>query len=320
MKLQTQIPLVKANNKIDHNSQLLLLGSCFVENIGDKLAYFKFQTVQNPFGILFHPLAFENLISRAIHQSVYTEKDVFFLNDKWQCYDAHSDLSAVSKELLLQNLNTALEKTKKQLECASHIVITLGTAWVYELKEKYQVVANCHKVPQKEFDKKLLSVKEIEKSLENTIQQIHSINKNVQFIYTVSPVRHLKDGFMENQLSKAHLITALHQVLNSSSLEGALATDYFPSYELMMDELRDYRFYTEDMVHPNKTAIQYIWEKFVEVWISEKAIPIMGDVETIQKALAHKPFHPEAEKHQKFRMHLQQKIDYIQKRYPFIRF
>ena len=291
-----------------------------MENIGDKLAYYKFQTVQNPFGILFHPLAIEKLVTRAIQQTVYTEKDVFFLNDKWQCYDAHSDLSSGSKEVLLQNLNTGLEQTKIQIESASHIIITLGTAWVYELKNRGQVVANCHKVPQKEFDKKLLSIAQIQKSLESALLQIQTINKNVQFIYTVSPVRHLKDGFVENQLSKAHLITALHQVLNSSPLEGALATNYFPSYELMMDELRDYRFYTEDMVHPNKTAIQYIWEKFFEVWISEKAIPIMGDVETIQKALAHKPFHPEAEKHQKFRMHLQQKIDYIQKRYPFIRF
>lgn len=305
---------------MDYSSQLLLIGSCFVENIGDKLAYYKFQTVQNPFGILFHPLAIEKLVTRAIQQTVYTEKDVFFLNDKWQCYDAHSDLSAVSKEVLLQNLNTGLEQTKIQIESASHIIITLGTAWVYEFKNRGQVVANCHKVPQKEFDKKLLSIAQIQKSLENTLQQIQAKNKNVQFIYTVSPVRHLKDGFVENQLSKAHLITALHQVLNSSSFEGALATDYFPSYELMMDELRDYRFYTEDMVHPNKTAIQYIWEKFVQVWISEKAIPIMGDVETIQKALAHKPFHPEAEKHQKFLKMLEIRIHSLQKKLPFIKF
>jgi len=318
MKLQTQIPLAKANNQIDYNSQLLLLGSCFVENIGDRLAYYKFQSVQNPFGILFHPLAIEKLVSRAIHQTVYTEKDVFFLNDKWQCYDAHSDLSAVSKELLLQNLNAALEKTKKQLECASHIVITLGTAWVYEIKEGGQVVANCHKVPQKEFVKKLLGIDQIQNSLKATIEHIQSVNKNAHFIFTVSPVRHLKDGFVENQLSKSHLITALQHIVDISSLSKKEC--YFPSYEIMMDELRDYRFYAEDLVHPNTTAIQYIWEKFVDVWISDNAIPTMANVEAIQKALAHKPFNPDAENHQKFLKTLEEKIHSLQKTFPFIKF
>ena len=314
MKLQTQVTLTKAENLIDYNSQLLLLGSCFVENIGDKLDYFKFHTVQNPFGILFHAIAIENLIIRAIHQNEYAENDVFFLNDKWQCYYAHSDLSAVSKEQLLLNLNRGLAQTRKQIEKASHILITLGTAWVYQSKSTGKVVANCHKVPQKEFDKKLLSVKEIEKSLENTIQQINSINKKAQFIFTISPVRHLKDGFVENQVSKAHLLAAIHQVISKGKV------NYFPSYEIMMDELRDYRFYAEDMVHPNKTAIQYIWEKFVEVWINKNSTSNMDDVDAIQRALAHKPFNLEAENHQKFLKSLEIKILALQKKLPFIKF
>lgn len=314
MKLQTQIPLIKANNLIDHNSQLLLLGSCFVENIGDKLSYFKFQSVQNPFGILFHPLAIENLISRAVYQKKYTEKDVFFLNDKWQCFDAHSDLSSITQEELLVNLNNALEQTRKQLEKASHIVLTIGTAWVYELVATRKVVANCHKVPQKQFEKKLLTIEQIQNSLNATIQHMLSINRKVQFIFTVSPVRHLKDGFVENQLSKAHLISALHQVTKDGN------ATYFPSYELMMDELRDYRFYAEDMIHPNSLAVNYIWEKFKTIWISESSFNIMDDIDAIQKALAHKPFNAVVENHQKFLKSLETKILTLQETHPFINF
>ena len=144
MKLQTQIPLIKAKNQIDYNSHLVLLGSCFVENIGNKFSYFKFQTLQNPFGILFHPLAIENLISRAVDQKKYTEEEVFFLNERWQCYDAHSNLSSLTKEGLLENLNSSLLETQLQITNASHVIITLGTAWVYKLKENQKEVANCN--------------------------------------------------------------------------------------------------------------------------------------------------------------------------------
>ncbi|WP_047416481.1 GSCFA domain-containing protein [Cellulophaga sp. Hel_I_12] len=333
MKLQTQIPLAKAHHQIDYNSQLLLLGSCFVEHIGDKLHYFKFQSVQNPFGILFHPVAIENLISRAVKQQKYTEEDIFFLNERWHCFEAHSDLSSSSKEQLLLHLNQGLEKTLGQLKKATHIVITLGTAWVYETKLSNTIVANCHKVPQKEFSKKLLSVEDIEKSLTNTIAIIKTINDNIQFIFTISPVRHLKDGFTENQLSKAHLMTALHKILNSPLLLNAVAERslsevpplggrglLFPSYEIMMDELRDYRFYAEDMVHPNSLAIQYIWEKFTYVWISEAAQATMVEIDSIQKGWQHKSFHPDSEAHQQFLKKLETKMQSLQKKLPFLEF
>lgn len=314
MKLQTQVPLLKAEQPIDYNSQLLLLGSCFVENIGKKFSYYKFQAVQNPFGILFHPLAIEKLVSRAIEEKEYTEKDIFYLNDRWQCYDAHSDLSSVSREQLLDNLNRGLTATQQQLKKASHVIITLGTAWVYALKETKQEVANCHKVPQREFDKKLLAIDAIVASLQNTITQIKNSNAEVNIIFTVSPVRHLKDGFVENQLSKAHLLAAIHEVL-----KGENAT-YFPSYEIMMDELRDYRFYADDMIHPNTLAISYIWEQFISVWVSDSIAAIMNDVDAIQKGLLHRPFNPESEQHQKFVDSLERKIAYIQKEYSFMNF
>ena len=217
MKLQTQIPLSSAKIQIDYGSQLLLLGSCFSENIGYKLEYFKFQSTQNPLGILFHPKAIENLIERAVRKKQYTESEVFFLNERWQCFDAHSDLSDTSKENLLNNLNRGLETTLAQLEKASHIIITLGTAWVYRHLISDKIVSNCHKVPQKQFAKELLPIDEIVSDIQNVVELVNSVNKKAQIIFTISPVRHLKDGFVENQRSKAHLISAVHGVLEKSA-------------------------------------------------------------------------------------------------------
>lgn len=314
MKLQTQVPLNKATNQIDYSSQLVVLGSCFANNIGDKLAYYKFRALQNPFGILFHPLAIENLISRAIQQQQYTEEEVFFLNERWQCYDAHSDLSSVRKEELLGSLNSGLLETNLSIAKASHVFITLGTAWTYQLKESGKEVANCHKVPQIAFQKQLLSIEKINQSLEAIIHQIGAVNEKAKIVFTVSPVRHLKDGFVENQLSKAHLISAVHQIIKKGK---AL---YFPSYELMMDELRDYRFYGNDLVHPNDLAVNYIWEKFKSVWISETSYKTMDEVAAIQKGLDHRPFSQESEKHKEFLKTLGNKITNLQKEYPFMKF
>lgn len=313
MQLQTRIPLSRAKDQIDYNSRLLLLGSCFAENMGDKLAYFQFQGVQNPFGILFNPLAIENIVSRAINRQVYSENELFFLNERWHCFDAHSDLSAVSKEELLRNLNTGLDVTLAQIRNASHIYITLGTAWAYRNKVSDRFVANCHKVPQKEFSKELISVSAIVESLGNLMELVRSVNQNTRLVFTVSPVRHLKDGFVENQRSKAHLLTSVHTLLD-------IGGDYFPAYELMMDELRDYRFYDLDMIHPNPLAIDYIWEKFKYVWISETVYPVMEKVVEIQRGLLHRPFAPESDGHRRFLAGQRQKIRDLKQEFPFMQF
>ncbi|WP_445736576.1 GSCFA domain-containing protein [Mariniflexile sp.] len=318
MNLQTKIPSIKqSKNLIDYNANILLLGSCFVENIGNRLDHFKLQKLQNPFGILFQPKAIETLISNAINLRKYSEDAVFFHNEQWHCFEAHSKLSHPSKELLLNNLNEAIQSTHKQIHESTHIIITLGTAWVYRFIESNQLVANCHKVPQKQFAKELLSVDDIALSLENIVGSIRSVNTKASIIFTVSPVRHLKDGFIENTQSKAHLISAIHQVIPPSGARGLF---YFPSYEIMMDELRDYRFYAEDMLHPNQTAINYIWEKFQTVWVSEEASKTMETVESIQKGLQHKPFHPNSEAHQKFINELELKIANIQSEHAHIKF
>ncbi|PWK17573.1 GSCFA domain-containing protein [Xanthomarina spongicola] len=316
MKLQTKIALEsKQHNQIDYNSRLLLIGSCFVENIGNNLEYFKFQNLQNPFGILFHPIAIESLITNAINQKEFSEDDVFFQNEQWHCFNAHSKLSNTNKDTLLKTLNSQIQLTAKQLNSSSHIVVTLGTAWLYRFIETDTIVANCHKVPQKKFLKELLSVDEISESLESIVALIRSVNSSVSIIFTVSPVRHLKDGFIENTQSKAHLISAIHQVV-----EHKKNLHYFPSYEIMMDELRDYRFYAEDMIHPNNIAVKYIWEKFKEVWINLEAYKTMEEVDVIQKGLQHKPFNPDSEAHNQFIHRLLERKEKLQSVFPHISF
>ena len=316
MNLQTKIQLKKeARNQIDYNSKILLLGSCFSENIGDKLSYYKFQSKQNPFGILFHPKAIENLISKAIQEERYTEKDLTFNNERWHCFDAHSSLSAIDKNTLLTNLNAALVQTKKQLEEASHIIITLGTSWVYRFLETDTIVANCHKIPQKKFAKELLSVAEVSETLHAILSLIKTVNSKATVLFTISPVRHLKDGFIENMRSKAHLISGVHETIASET-----NASYFPSYEIVMDELREYRFYAEDLLHPNKTAINYIWEKFIGSWCCEASKTMMQEIETIQKGLSHKSFNKKSEQHQQFLKNLEKKKKAVTKKHPFISF
>ena len=316
MQLQTKIPLKKQLlHQIDYNSKLLLLGSCFSENIGNKLNHFKFQTNQNPFGILFHPKAIESLITNVINKKVYTATDLVFQNERWHCFDAHSNLSTVDKNELLNNLNTIISSTSKQLQEASHIIITLGTSWVYRFIETDEIVTNCHKVPQKKFLKELLSVDEITQILEAITSLLKAVNRDVNVLFTVSPVRHLKDGFAENTQSKSHLITGIHNVIDKKN-----NTFYFPSYEIMMDELRDYRFYAEDMVHPSKTAINYIWEKFIFSWFSDDSLITMQEIDTIQKGISHRPFNENSEQHQQFLNNLDIKKEKITQQFSFIRF
>lgn len=316
MNFTTKIPILKSNHPIDYSSKILSLGSCFAVNMAEKFDYFKFQNTCNPFGILFHPLAIEKIISKAINLDFFTEEDIFFYNERWHCFDVHSDLSNVSKEEFLHILNEFVKSTNNQITEASHIIITYGTSWVYRNKQTEKVVANCHKVPQNQFDKEILSVATIEKSIQNTIDLIEKVNPNCAIIFTVSPVRHIKDGFVENQRSKSNLISALHSTFDIRHSTKR----YFPSYEIMMDELRDYRFYAQDMLHPTQVAIDYIWEQFCEATISDKAAPTMETVEIIQKGLSHRPFNPNSESHLKFIIQLELKINKLKNEFPFMKF
>ncbi|WP_292950060.1 GSCFA domain-containing protein [Olleya sp. UBA1516] len=314
MNLQTKIPLKKQEyNLIDYNSKVFLLGSCFAENIGEKFEYFKFQHYVNPFGILFHPIAIHNLVSNALHGKKYAEDDVFINNEQFHSFDAHSKLSQHTKSLLLHQLNAASQKTSHYLKQSTHVVITLGTAWVYRYLKTNKIVANCHKIPQQQFQKQILSVDVIVAALQSIIEQVKKVNPKVNFIFTVSPVRHIKDGFIENTQSKSHLLAALHKMLDDQS-------HYFPSYEIMMDELRDYRFYNQDLLHPSPLAVDYIWDRFKTVWMADSAIAIMSEVDIIQKGLQHKPFNPNSTAHLKFVQQLVERQITLTNQFPNIKF
>lgn len=315
MNFTTKVPIAKSNSPIDYSSQIVAMGSCFAENMGEKFNFYKFQNTTNPFGIIFNPVSIEKILERAIHLNYFTETDLFFHNELWNCYEVHSDLSQPNKEAMLSNLNRLLTELNSKLAAATHLFITYGTSWVYQLKSNGVVVANCHKVAQDQFEKVILSVTEIENAIQNSIDLIKKINPKCQVIFTVSPVRHIKDGFVENQRSKANLISAMH-----TSIFQQPTSSYFPSYEIVMDELRDYRFYAQDLLHPNAVAIDYMWERFCESNITEAAQQVMQEVESIQKGMAHRPFHPDSTSHSKFLQKLKEKSAQLEAQFPFMKF
>ncbi|KAB1156611.1 GSCFA domain-containing protein [Flavobacterium luteum] len=316
MNFTTKVSIPESHIPIDYNSNIVSLGSCFAESMAVKFEYFKFQNIVNPFGIIFNPVSIEKVVSRAINHEQFTEKDIFFHNERWHCYEVHSDLSTENKEEFLNTLNSLQQSTHQHITESTHIIITFGTSWIYKLKATNEAVANCHKAPQNQFDKEILSVETITKSIQNTIDLLQKTNPNCTIIFTISPVRHIKDGFVENQRSKAHLITAIHQIIQYP----LSIVNYFPSYEILLDELRDYRFYAEDMLHPSQVAIDYIWERFTETWISELSYTMMAEVDSIQKGLAHRPFNPNSESHIKFADKLKMKITKLVSEYPLIKF
>ncbi len=295
MQLITKIPIAKADNPIDYNSRIFSVGSCFAVCISEKLHHFGFQQQVNPLGILFHPKAIEKLIDYSVYNREFLKEDLFFHNERCHCFAAHSELSNSDPNLLRNNLNSKIAEASDSISMASHVIVTLGTAWVYRLKSTSEIVANCHKIPQNRFTKELLAIHEIEESLQNIITHIRTRNSQAQLIFTISPVRHLKDGFVENQRSKSNLISALHNTLQENP-----TASYFPSYEIMMDELRDYRFYSADMIHPSAIAVDYIWQRFSEAWISRQTSELMSKVGSVRNALAHRPFNSGSEEHRKF--------------------
>ena len=315
MKLTTPIKLSRQNPPINYSSKVLLLGSCFAQNMGAKLEYYKFQQCTNPFGILFHPVAIEKLITRAVNQTWFTSKDVFLQNEQWHCFLAHSKLSNTSEEDLISALNSALEKLRFSLLEASHVVFTFGTAWVYRHLEKDTIVANCHKVPQKEFVKQLLSPDDVSDVLLGIETKLRTINPTCSIINTVSPVRHIKDGLIANSRSKAHLIAGVQEIVSPEKLNY-----YFPSYEIMMDELRDYRYYKEDLIHPNQTAIAIIWNAFTGSWICPETAALQKKIATIQSGMLHTPFNENSKAHIHFKKDLEVQISQVQKALPWATF
>ena len=318
MQFRTEIPISTNNSAINYDSKIIAIGSCFAENMAAKFDYFKFENVVNPFGIIFNTASIERIVERIVNQELFCESDIFLNNGLWYCFDVHSELSHHDAIIYLKKLNDLLVLTHSQMLKLSHIFITYGTSWVYRNIKTNQIVANCHKLPQQLFTKELLSLNDTRKSIDNTIALIRSINKTVKFTFTVSPVRHIKDGFTENNVSKAILLQAIFAIANDK--KNTNEVNYFPSYEIVLDELRDYRFFKSDMLHPNEFAIDYVWSKFVESSFSNDTKMMMVEVEKIQKMLHHKSLNVESEADLVFKKSIQEKIDIFHKKYDRILF
>lgn len=316
MEFRTQFKIEPEEPKIDYSTAIFLVGSCFVDNIGEKLEKSKLKTLRNPHGIFYHPAAIERFFTRLVNGNDYTDEEVFYNNERWHCFEAHSAISRSNKESLVEELINKMKLTRDFLGKATHVIITLGTAYGYKLKETGNYVANCHKIPQARFDKVLMPVEEVKARLQNILELLDKVNPHLTIIFTVSPVRHLKDGVVENQLSKAHLLAAVGEHLKNHPGNPK----YFPSYEIMMDDLRDYRFYKEDMIHPTGVAIDYIWDKFKHTWISKDALGTMAEIESIEQGLNHRPFNPNSDAHHTFLRKLNERIEKLKKANPQLDF
>ena len=328
---------IKPKKTIDHNSRILMLGSCFAENIGKKLIESGFNVVMNPMGILYNPISIHSALKRITEGREFTEDELFYHNGLWASFMHHGSFSHSDKNVALSMMNERLHQAHKQLQNATHLIITFGSSEVYEHDK--QVVANCHKLPARQFTHRLLSTNEItdiyclhvsEQSDENLAtqycppvlggravggrgQKLSTLNSKLSTIYTVSPVRYLGEGAHHGQINKATLLLATDQICRET---GA---DYFPSYEIMMDELRDYRYYATDMIHPSEVAIDYIFERFTETYLTDEAIRTAEEVKKIKKSLSHRPLHPDSIEYQKFQQKLTQQITTINQKYPNIK-
>ena len=309
------------SKKISHRHKGLLVGSCFTENIGDKLVAHKFSVLQNPNGILFNPISVAEALDNYIHKKIIDESALFYLNESYHSWQHHSRFSAPEKESAVLAINESTTAAHHFLKQADFLIITFGSAWVYELTPEAgnaiegAVAANNHKAPADWFNRRLLTTSELQNVLNKMIGALKAFNPALQIIFTISPVRHLREGFIENNRSKAALINAVHEAV--ATHENIF---YFPAYELVIDDLRDYRFYAEDMVHPNYAATNYVWEKFIATCIDEEAKQLMKIINEINAAKSHKAFNPTSAAHKKFLQINLQKVAKLHQQYPHINF
>ena len=303
MQLQTIIPNLDSKLKIAHSDKVITIGSCFAENIAEKFKYFKFDVLSNPFGVLYNPVSIYNSFKAIAEDKIFTEEDLVYNQSEWHSFYHHSDFSFHEKDKMLENLNASLKSTKEFLRKSDLLIVTFGTAFVYRHVEKGIVVSNCHKLPRELFEHYMLGMYEAREFIQAAIELAGEINPKLKILLTVSPVRHWKDGAVENQKSKAILLLAVHEIVNEEN-----SVFYFPSYEIMIDELRDYRFYDMDLVHPNKLAVEYIWEKFSENYFTESTIEAMKKAEKISLAVKHRTRNPKSERHKTF---IESQISYI---------
>lgn len=309
MKLRTEIKISSAVAKIDHSQKIYFTGSCFSESIASKFGYFGFDVLSNSHGIVYNPFSISESFFDLMNPGSYTEKELSNHDGKYFSYAHHGSFASKDPKGLVDNMNGTIQRHANFLKTAKFIFITLGTAWVYVEKEKGTIVANCHKMPEQLFHKRLLTSAEIDHHIEQMIDRILFMNPEAHIVFTLSPVKHLKDGFVENQLSKSLLHTCIHNWVTGN-------VTYFPAYEIMNDDLRDYRFWKEDMVHPNEMAIDYIWEKFSETYFTKETMGLMEEVKNVRQFCSHRSLSNDVNEVEKLKTEQERKLGDLKTKYP----
>ena len=313
MKFALELDIPPLSPPVTYRDQLLLTGSCFTEHMADRLSQHRFRLMSNPHGILFNPLSVVKSLNSYVAARAYKESELFFLNELWNSWDHHTRFSDPDPAIVLEQINASQHAAAACIRKAGWIMITLGSAFQYQLKESGQPVANNHRAPAEWFIKKLLSVEEIVSAFEECIRNIRTVNPEVRFLFTISPVRHIRDGVIANNRSKARLLEAVHTLR-----ERQPSLVYFPAYELVIDILRDYRYYDIDLVHPNYQATQFVWEQFVKACIEPRDRQVMARVHDVVIARNHKPRFPDTEAHRRIRRAYRVKVEELMKEYPFL--
>lgn len=307
MNFRTKISIAPSGRKISHTSRIVTIGSCFADNVAERMEVCGLVVEANPLGEMFNPLSVAATVDRLSCGEPFEAADLHARGDMWFSYDAHGAFDSVDSEGVLQRLNKAVASGHSALAAADWVVLTLGTAWVYEREGK--VVANCHKMPQSEFARRRLTVEQVTDSLLGVLDGALA-EKNV--ILTVSPVRHLADGLQGNAVSKATLRLAVEQLTTLRPER----VNYFPAYEIVLDDLRDYRFTAADMVHPSQEAVEYVWERFAECYFDDRTLKFCDKVAALKRAVAHRPLHPESQEYAKFKASMLRSATELQKELP----
>lgn len=313
MSFRTVLPLPGTPFHLDHAHKILMLGSCFTENIGSRLNSLKFDVLINPFGTIYNPLAKAGLLINCGSNEFEARMAYDTKSNLYFDYNYHGKLSSLSEEEHQYKVQKAWKAFNNYAKDAQCLILSPGTAFAYYLKEDGQIVANCHKQANDLFIRKLLDANSIVTALKKAFESLWRINPELKIILTISPVRHIADGLIENNLSKAQLLIACHDLCQLSQ-----NVSYFPAYELLLDDLRDYRFYDKDMLHPNESAIDYIWKYFSDCYFNEKTRDIIKEVEAINRGLTHRAFHPESPAHKKFLLTLTERIAQLSKSHRYL--
>jgi hypothetical protein len=310
---QTKVDIPSSDLKISYEDHIMTFGSCFAENIGNKLKNVYFDTEVNPFGVLYNPVSIQNSLELLLENKLFTEHDIFKYHSLWQSFSHSGLFSDVSADKCLAKINNRFEKAVYFLKETDFLLITFGTAWVYEDRKSGRVVSNCHKLPAGEFVRRRLPVDEIIDDYTKLISEIQKRFPKLKIIFSVSPIRHWKDGAHENNVSKSTLLLAIDALQKHFD-----NVRYFPAYEIQMDELRDYRFYASDMLHPSEVAVDYIWSRFSETYFEENTIRIKKEFEQFITDLSHRPIHPDSDEFSKFQKYTLNKETLLKQKYPFL--